>query len=34
MKEVCVMIVIVNVMDLALLNGRKHLYHYATRADI
>ncbi|ADY20156.1 hypothetical protein YBT020_04550 [Bacillus thuringiensis serovar finitimus YBT-020] len=28
------MIVIVNVMGLALLNGRKHLYHYATRADI
>ncbi|PGK34933.1 hypothetical protein CN907_21305 [Bacillus anthracis] len=34
MKEVCVMIVIVNVMSLALLNGRKHLYHYATRTDI
>ncbi|SCB94171.1 Uncharacterized protein BCZB5J_00833 [Bacillus cereus] len=28
------MIVIVNVMGLALLNGRKHSYHYATRADI
>ncbi|SCN01361.1 Uncharacterized protein BCRIVMBC845_00804 [Bacillus cereus] len=28
------MIVIVNVMSLALLNGRKHSYHYATRTDI
>ncbi|SCN31101.1 Uncharacterized protein BC067498_00811 [Bacillus cereus] len=28
------MSVIVNVMGLALLNGRKHSYHYATRADI
>ncbi|PIE94910.1 hypothetical protein CO726_12425 [Bacillus fungorum] len=28
------MIVIVNVMGLALLNGRKHLYHYATCTDI
>ncbi|AFQ08697.1 hypothetical protein BCK_03945 [Bacillus cereus FRI-35] len=28
------MIVIVNVMGLALLNGRKHSYHYATRTDI
>ncbi|OQR55087.1 hypothetical protein CDB3_20290 [Bacillus sp. CDB3] len=34
MKGVCVMIVIVNVMGLAVLNGGKHLYHYATRADI
>ncbi|PEF36583.1 hypothetical protein CON72_14560 [Bacillus wiedmannii] len=34
MKGVCVMIVIVNVMGLTLLNGRKHSYHYATRADI
>ncbi|PDZ67142.1 hypothetical protein CN386_17655 [Bacillus cereus] len=34
MKGVCVMIVIVNVMGLALLNGRRHSYHYATRADI
>ncbi|PFB81055.1 hypothetical protein CN273_20220 [Bacillus thuringiensis] len=34
MKGVCVMIVIVNVKSLGLLNGRKHLYHYATRADI
>ncbi|SCN14972.1 Uncharacterized protein BC141101_00133 [Bacillus toyonensis] len=28
------MIVIVNVMGLALLNNRKHSYHYATRTDI
>ncbi|PEA08672.1 hypothetical protein CON38_16335 [Bacillus cereus] len=34
MKGVCVMIVIVNVMSLALLSGRKHSYHYATRTDI
>ncbi|OFD84051.1 hypothetical protein BWGOE8_08370 [Bacillus mycoides] len=29
-----IVIVIVNVMGLALLNGGKHSYHYATRADI
>ncbi|PDY81556.1 hypothetical protein COA08_11445 [Bacillus cereus] len=34
MKGVCVMIVIVNVMGLAVLNGGKHSYYYATRADI
>ncbi len=33
MKEVCVMIVIVNMTGLAGLHGEKRSYHYATRTE-